>query len=110
MTDVVIVAAARSAVARGKADGALASLHPVDLSAAVMREVVGRSRLAPSRIDDVIWGCAMPEGSQSLRSLAERRMRAQSHPQITEAMMRFYQQQHEFFCNQYLYCMHWLRK
>jgi len=66
MTEVVIVAAARSAVARGKADGALASLHPVDLSAAVMREVVGRSRLAPSRIDDVIWGCAMPEAGQGL--------------------------------------------
>jgi len=66
MTDVVIVAAARSAVARGKADGALAALHPVDLSAAVMREVVGRGRIAPSRIDDVIWGCAMPEAGQGL--------------------------------------------
>ena len=38
MTEVVIVSAVRSAVARGKADGALASVHPVDLSAAVMRE------------------------------------------------------------------------
>ena len=66
MTDVVIVAAARSAVARGKADGALAALHPVDLSAAVMREIVGRGRIAPSRIDDVIWGCAMPEAGQGL--------------------------------------------
>ena len=46
--DVVIVSAARSAVARGKADGALASLHPVDLSAAVIREVVGRARVPPS--------------------------------------------------------------
>ena len=64
--DVVIVSAARSAVARGKADGALASLHPVDLSAAVIREVVGRARVPAERIDDVIWGCAMPEAGQGL--------------------------------------------
>ena len=40
--EVVIVSAARSAVARGKKDGSLASVHPVDLSATVMRAVADR--------------------------------------------------------------------
>jgi len=64
--EVVIVSAARSAVARGKKDGSLATVHPVDLSAAVMKNVVERAKLDPALIDDVIWGCAMPEAGQGL--------------------------------------------
>jgi len=64
--EVVIVSAARSAVARGKKDGSLAATHPVDLSAEVMKAIVGRVRFDASRIDDVIWGCAMPEAGQGL--------------------------------------------
>ncbi len=65
-TDVVIVSATRSAVARGKKDGALATVHPVDLSAVVMRAVMERAKVDPALLDDVIWGCAMPEASQGL--------------------------------------------
>jgi acetyl-CoA acyltransferase len=65
-SEVVIVAAARSAVARGKKDGSLASTHPVDLSAEVMKAIVGRVKFDASLIDDVIWGCAMPEAGQGL--------------------------------------------
>ena len=64
--EVVIVSAARSAVGRGKKDGALANVHPVDLSAAVMRAVVDRAGIDGALIDDVIWGCAMPEAAQGL--------------------------------------------
>ncbi len=64
--EVVIVSAARSAVARGKKDGSLASTHPVDLSAEVMKAIVGRVKFDASQIDDVIWGCAMPEAGQGL--------------------------------------------
>jgi acetyl-CoA acyltransferase len=64
--EVVIVGAARSAVGRGKKDGALASVHPVDLSAAVMRAAAERAGVDPAQIDDVIWGCAMPEAGQGL--------------------------------------------
>ena len=64
--DVVIVSAVRTAVARGKKDGSLAATHAVDLSAAVMRAVVERVKLDPKLIDDVLWGCAMPEASQGL--------------------------------------------
>ena len=66
MTEVVIVSAVRSAVARGKADGSLAGVHPVDLSSAVMKEAIARAAIDPSGIEDVQWGCAMPEASQGL--------------------------------------------
>jgi len=64
--DAVIVSAVRTAVARGKKDGSLANVHPVDLSADVLKAAVSRAGIAPSDIDDVLWGCAMPEASQGL--------------------------------------------
>lgn len=66
MTEVVIVSAARSAVARGKTDGALAGVHPVDLSSTVMKAAIARAGVDPALIEDVQWGCAMPEASQGL--------------------------------------------
>jgi acetyl-CoA acyltransferase len=66
--DAVIVSAVRSAVGRGKKDGSLANVHPVDLSAEVLKAAVSRAGIAPSDIDDVIWGCAMPEASQGLNT------------------------------------------
>jgi acetyl-CoA acyltransferase len=64
--DVVIVSAVRTAVAKGKRDGALASTHPVELSALVMKEALDRAGVEGSMVDDVVWGCAMPEASQGL--------------------------------------------
>jgi acetyl-CoA acyltransferase len=64
--DAVIVSAVRTPVGRGKKDGALANVHPVDLSADVLKAAVSRAGVAPADIDDVIWGCAMPEASQGL--------------------------------------------
>jgi acetyl-CoA acyltransferase len=64
--DAVIVSAVRTAVARGKKDGSLANVHPVDLSAEVLTAAVNRAGIKPSDIDDVLWGCAMPEASQGL--------------------------------------------
>lgn len=66
MNEVVIVSCARSAVARGKADGALATVHPVDLSSTVMKAAIDRAGVDPAVIEDVQWGCAMPEASQGL--------------------------------------------
>jgi acetyl-CoA acyltransferase len=66
MREAVIVAAARTAV--GKAPkGALKHTRPEDLGAAVIREVVRRAPgLAPDMVEDVVIGCAMPEGEQGL--------------------------------------------
>jgi acetyl-CoA acyltransferase len=65
-SDVVIVSAVRSAVGKGKKDGALSSTHPVELSALMMREAVDRAGVDKAIVDDVAWGCAMPEASQGL--------------------------------------------
>jgi acetyl-CoA acyltransferase len=64
--DVEIVSAVRTAVAKGKKDGALASTHPVELSALVMKEALDRAGVDAAIVDDVAWGCAMPEASQGL--------------------------------------------
>src|SRR5687767_5291633 len=66
MEDVYLVSAVRSAVAKGKKEGALASVHPVELSAQVMRAAIGGAGVDASMIDDIYWGCAMPEASQGL--------------------------------------------
>jgi acetyl-CoA acyltransferase len=66
MPDAVIVSAVRTAVGRGKSDGSLAGVHPVDLSSLVIQEAVKRADVNPHDIDDVLWGCAMPEGAQGL--------------------------------------------
>ena len=68
MPEAVIVSAVRTAVAKGKSDGALArgGVTPIDISALVMREAAMRGGLDPRHIDDVMWGCAMPEASQGL--------------------------------------------
>lgn len=66
MHEAVIVSAVRSAVGRGKSDGSLAGVHPVDLSALVLQEAIKRADVDPRTIDDVFWGCAMPEAAQGL--------------------------------------------
>src|SRR5580765_353919 len=66
MNEVVIVSAVRSAVGKGKKDGALAAVHAVDLSAHMMRAAIEKVGVEPGTIDDVFWGCAMPEATQGL--------------------------------------------
>jgi acetyl-CoA acyltransferase len=64
MHDAVVISAVRSPVGRGKQDGSLASVHPIDLSAAVLRGVVEAAGVDPAELEDVLWGCATPEGGQ----------------------------------------------
>jgi acetyl-CoA acyltransferase len=66
MEDVYLVSAVRSAVGKGKKDGGLASVHPVELSAQVMRAAIKEAGIEAGAIDDIYWGCAMPEASQGL--------------------------------------------
>ena len=66
MTEAVVVAAVRTAIGKAKR-GALASKRPDEMMAAVIVELLKRTPgLAPEDIDDVIVGCAMPEGAQGL--------------------------------------------
>jgi acetyl-CoA acyltransferase len=66
MNDAVIVSAVRTPV--GKApNGSLRTTRPDDLAALVIGEVLRRAPgLDPALVDDVILGCAMPEGEQGL--------------------------------------------
>jgi len=61
MEDIVIVAAARTAV--GKFGGALAKTPATELGAAVIAEVLKRSGLTASQIDEVIMGQVLAAGS-----------------------------------------------
>ncbi len=65
MASAVIVEAVRSPIARGKANGALSSLHPVELLAQVLSALVARQDLDPGLIEDVIVGCVSQAGEQS---------------------------------------------
>ena len=66
MTDIVIVAAARTPI--GKApNGVLRTTRPDDMAAHVIAALLARTpSLDPALIDDVILGCAMPEAEQGL--------------------------------------------
>ncbi|MDQ7800532.1 MAG: thiolase family protein [Armatimonadota bacterium] len=66
MREAVIVTAVRSAV--GKAPkGSLKDARPDELASQVIRQALERTPgLAPREVDDVILGCAMPEGEQGL--------------------------------------------
>jgi acetyl-CoA acyltransferase len=64
MRNAVIVEAVRTPV--GKRNGALAGVHPVDLSALVLNELVRRAGVDPAEVEDVIWGVGGQVGEQAL--------------------------------------------
>ncbi|MHA6780915.1 thiolase family protein [Pseudonocardia saturnea] len=63
MPEAVIVDAVRTPI--GKRKGSLAEVHPVDLSAAVLRALAQRTGIDPGLVDDVIWGCVNQVGDQA---------------------------------------------
>ena len=64
--EAVIVTALRTPVGKGKRGG-LATVRPDELAAAVVKALLARTRgLDPKLVDDVILGCAFPEGEQGL--------------------------------------------
>ncbi|HEX2562420.1 MAG TPA: steroid 3-ketoacyl-CoA thiolase [Acidimicrobiales bacterium] len=63
MTEVVIVDAVRTPI--GRRNGGLSTVHPADLLATVLREVVGRSGIDAKEVDQVVAGCVSQVGAQS---------------------------------------------
>jgi acetyl-CoA acyltransferase len=63
MRDAVIVGAVRTPV--GRRNGGLAGVHPVDLSAHVLRALAERAGLDPALVEDVVWGTVSQVGEQS---------------------------------------------
>ena len=65
MREAVIVEAVRTPVAKGRPNGALSAVHPVDLLADTLRGLIDRVGLDPAVLDDVIGGCGMQVGEQA---------------------------------------------
>ena len=76
MEKVFIVSAARTPV--GKAyKGSLATVRPDDLAGLAMKAAIERSNgIDPAQIEDIIMGCAMPEGEQGMNVARIAQMRA----------------------------------
>ncbi|MFE9500361.1 thiolase family protein [Streptomyces collinus] len=65
MRDAVVVQAVRTPIGKGRPQGALASVHPVDLLAHALRTLIDRSGLEPLLVDEVIGGCVEQVGEQA---------------------------------------------
>ncbi|GAB4499536.1 MAG: thiolase family protein [Anaerolineales bacterium] len=64
--EAVIVSAVRTPVGKAKRGG-LATVRPDELGAAVIKELLNRTpNLDPAQIEDVVLGCAFPEGEQGM--------------------------------------------
>jgi acetyl-CoA acetyltransferase family protein len=65
VNEALIIDAVRSPMGRGRATGALAELHAVELLAQVLVGLVERTGIDPSRVDDVLIGCVSQAGEQA---------------------------------------------
>lgn len=66
MQEAVIVAGVRTPIGRSHR-GTLKDVRPDDLAALVIKEVLNRAPgVEPDMVEDVVFGCAMPEGEQGL--------------------------------------------
>ncbi|KII38419.1 MULTISPECIES: acetyl-CoA C-acetyltransferase [Pseudomonas] len=64
MTQALIFDALRTPRGKGKADGALHSVKPVNLVAGLLTALQARTALDTSQVDDVVLGCVTPIGDQ----------------------------------------------
>jgi acetyl-CoA acyltransferase len=65
MSAAYVLAAVRTPGTRAR-KGKLRDVRPDDLAAAVIRALVERTGVDPAAVDDVIMGCAFPEGEQGM--------------------------------------------
>jgi acetyl-CoA C-acetyltransferase len=63
MADAYIVGAVRTAT--GKRNGRLSTIHPIDLGAAVIDELIDRTGIPTGAVDDVIFGVVSQIGAQA---------------------------------------------
>ena len=64
MTEAFIFDAVRTPRGKGKKDGALHSVKPVNLIAGLLRALAERNDLDTSQVDDIVLGCVTPVGDQ----------------------------------------------
>ncbi|ABF12369.1 acetyl-CoA C-acetyltransferase [Cupriavidus metallidurans] len=65
MNEAYIFDALRTPRGRGRADGSLYEVNPVDLLAGLMTELQQRHDLDTAQVEDALIGCVMPNGEQS---------------------------------------------
>src|SRR3954471_3332275 len=85
MRDAVIVEAVRTPVGKGKPNGALHEVHPVDLLARTLQALVERSGIDPALVDDVIGGVVTQAGEQAF-NLTRSAVLAAGFPESVPAM------------------------
>ncbi len=64
MTDALIFDAVRTPRGKGKPDGALYSVKPVNLMAGLLTALQARNQLETAQVDDIVLGCVTPVGDQ----------------------------------------------
>ena len=64
MSEALIYDAVRTPRGKGKQDGALHSVKPVNLVAGLLRALQQRNRLDTAQVDDLVLGCVTPVGDQ----------------------------------------------
>src|SRR3989475_12528336 len=75
MADAVIVSTARTGI--GKAyRGALNNTHGATMAGHVIKAAVERARVEPGEVEDVILGCALPEGATGQNIARQSALRA----------------------------------
>lgn len=62
MKDVAVVAYSRTGIAKAMR-GALNSTHGIPMLSHVLKHAVGKAKVEPAEIEDVIIGCGLPEGA-----------------------------------------------
>ena len=86
MTEAYIYDAVRTPRGKGRKDGALHSVTPIELAATALRALRDRNALDTARVDDVILGCVEPvaeQGADIARVAALYADYAQTAPGVT---------------------------
>jgi acetyl-CoA acyltransferase len=84
MNEAVIIDAVRTPLTKGKASGALADVHPVDLLATPLRALAERNHLDPALLDDVVVGTVSQVGEQAF-NIGRRAVLAAGFPERVPA-------------------------
>src|SRR5256885_11149540 len=75
MADAVIVSTARTPIGRAYR-GAFNNTHGATMGGHVIAEAVKRARLEPGEVEDVVVGCALPEGATGQNIARQAALRA----------------------------------
>src|SRR5881409_4414013 len=75
MADAVIVSTARTGIGRAYR-GALNNTHGATMAGHVIKHAVERARVEPGEVEDVILGCALPEGATGQNIARQSALRA----------------------------------